>query len=55
MVFASFAVVSAMRFAARPVGAARKTGMFLSSAAATRTLMRVVFPVPGPPVMTRKF
>ena len=43
---------SLMRFAARPVGAARYVSSSSSSYMASTALSMVVFPVPGPPVMT---
>ncbi len=50
IVFASRPVASAMRFAARPVGAARRTGFSSPSKQRMIALIVVVFPVPGPPV-----
>ena len=53
MVLASMPVASVMRFAALPVGAARRHSRpsFLKSF--ITALMVVVFPVPGPPVRTK--
>ncbi len=55
IVRASRPVVSARRFAARPVGAARMTSRPHFSKMSTTARMIVVLPVPGPPVMTRIF
>ena len=55
MVFASQAVLSDSRFAARPVGAARATFTPLTTRIFRIELTRVVLPTPGPPVMTRTF
>ena len=52
MVDASMPHSSLMRFAARPVGAARYVSSSSSSYMASTALSMVVFPVPGPPVMT---
>ncbi len=52
MVFASRPVVSAILFAARPVGAARATRNPSASKTLSIVLTVVVFPVPGPPVRT---
>ncbi len=50
MVLASCPVVSFIRFAARPVGAASKISMPSASKKLMIALIVVVFPVPGPPV-----
>ncbi len=51
MVFAFLCVNSASRLAARPVGAARLICFPRALNTALIDLIRVVFPVPGPPVM----
>ena len=51
MVLASEPVASVMRFAARPVGAARAKVMPMPEKAWVMQRMMVVLPVPGPPVM----
>ncbi len=50
MVFDSSPVSSVIRFAARPVGAAREIFKFLFFISSIIALSVVVFPVPGPPV-----
>ena len=45
-------VVSVMRLAARPVGAARTILLVASENISNIAFVIVVFPVPGPPVMT---
>ena len=50
IVFASLPVSSDMRFAARPVGAARATSSPSRSKSVKMPLSVVVLPVPGPPV-----
>ena len=55
MVEAPLPVASSMRFAARPVGAAKAMERFRRSMASTMARRVVVFPVPGPPVMTRRW
>ena len=52
MVLASSPVASARRRLARPVGAASSHRSFLTFASRIRSFTIVVFPVPGPPVMT---
>ncbi len=52
MVLASRPVASVMRFAARPVGAASSAFRPSSSSKSIIQLIAVVFPVPGPPVIT---
>ena len=51
IVFASWPVASVIRFAARPVGAARLTSNPSDSNSWIIALIVVVFPVPGPPVI----
>ena len=53
MVCASWPVASAIRLAARPVGAASKIGNPFSIRHAINVLIVVVLPVPGPPVITK--
>ena len=53
MVWAGRPVASAMRRAARPVGAASRQRTCLEVRSASRVRRMVVFPTPGPPVMTR--
>ena len=52
MVFASMAVLSDKRFAARPVGAQSAIATVLALRIFSSELTRVVLPTPGPPVMT---
>ena len=52
MVVASMPVVSLSRLAARPVGAQRTSSSPLALSTCTMALTSVVFPTPGPPVMT---
>ncbi len=52
MVFASTPLVSVMRFAARPVGAASNTFAPADWKTLIMAFKIVVFPVPGPPVST---
>jgi len=52
IVCASYPLVSAIRFAARPVGAARRISRPSISKYLIMVLIVVVFPVPGPPVIT---
>ena len=52
MVLAGFPVASAIRLAARPVGAARLMRLVSFSKRLIMALMMVVLPVPGPPVST---
>ena len=54
-VFASWPVASAMRLAARPVGAPSTMREPFRSRIWMMPFTRVVLPVPGPPVMTRSF
>ena len=53
MVLASYPVISLIRFAALPVGAARKMSRPSSSKYLIILLIVVVLPVPGPPVITK--
>ena len=55
MVLASYPVISLIRFAALPVGAARKMSRPSSSKYLIILLIVVVLPVPGPPVITKIF
>ncbi len=55
MVLASFSVASLSRFAALPVGADKSTLLPHFSKTSTTAFTMVVFPVPGPPVMTNIF
>ena len=55
MVFASRPLLSDRRFAARPVGAQSAIVTALAIRIFSRELTRVVFPTPGPPVMTNHF
>ena len=52
MVWAAYPVASVILFAARPVGAASTMFMRRLSYILIRTLIMVVLPVPGPPVIT---
>ena len=52
MVFASAPVASLIRFAALPVGAANRKSLPSFSKYRKMVRMVVVFPVPGPPVMS---
>src|SRR5882724_11557150 len=52
MVLASSPVVSVRRFAARPVGAQSNTSIFLAWRIWRILVTLVVFPTPGPPVIT---
>ena len=54
MVFDSLPVASDIRFAARPVGAARRISISSCSKYRMIVLIVVVFPVPGPPVMIKR-
>ena len=54
MVFASLPLVSAIRLAALPVGAASTQEIFNSSKICRMAWITVVLPVPGPPVTTVK-
>ena len=53
MVWAGFPLASCIRLAARPVGAHSSTSPSSSSRMDGIQRMQVVFPVPGPPVMTQ--
>lgn len=55
IVFASIPLASDMRFAARPVGAARMISKPLALYTFMMLFVVVVFPVPGPPVNTIAF
>ena len=55
MVLASKPVASVMRLAARPVGAHSKMSVPLAARMRRMALTMVVFPTPGPPVMTSTF
>ena len=52
IVLASLPVDSVMRFAALPVGAHRRTFLFIASNILIIDSIIVVLPVPGPPVIT---
>ena len=52
MVLASMPVVSVIRFAARPVGAASRIRLPRERSTAIMPRVVVVLPVPGPPVST---
>src|SRR3974390_3040517 len=52
MVLASWPVASLIRFAARPVGAAKRNLTLALAKILRMALMMVVLPAPGPPVIT---
>src|SRR5215813_9930485 len=55
IVIASSPALSVIRFAARPVGAAKTNDTLARRRIVSSAVKRVVLPVPGPPVRTRTF